>query len=133
MLDLAALDAAGPHKITTSTSTPTDYTLKPGNLYNLTVTVSGPPSTQPWQSGDWHSNAEIFSGTRISVLYPESLYNAWTTAYSDTATGAQTNAKNILVQQLGLDSTAAANVQTEALFTGDLPNQVPVRLDLWKT
>jgi hypothetical protein len=140
-LDLAALDAAGsdlsgndgPHKITTANSTATNYYLKTGTKYNLTVTVTGPPSTQQWQSGDWDSNAEIFSGTRISVIYPESLRNVWNIAYANDAPTAELNAKNNLIAALNTtDPNVINSIKTEALFTGNNPNQIPVRLTLWK-
>jgi hypothetical protein len=140
-LDLAALDAAGqdligndgPHKITTANSTATNYYLKTGLKYNLTVTVTGPPSTQQWQSGDWDSNAEIFSGTRISVIYPETLRNVWTDAFDTTAASAELTAKNKLISALNTSDPDVINsIKTEALFTGNNPNQIPIRLTLWR-
>ncbi|MDP3014373.1 MAG: hypothetical protein Q8M92_09040, partial [Candidatus Subteraquimicrobiales bacterium] len=134
-LDLAALDAGLPvaqRKITTANSTPALYWLKTGTNYNLTVTVNGPPSTQPWQSGDWDGNAEIFSGTRISVIYPETLRNVWTDAYDDNAVTAMAIAKQKLITSLNITGLNESAIKTEALFTGDLPNQVPVRLSLWR-
>ena len=136
-LDLAALDAGptgnGPHKITTANSTSALYWLKTGTKYNLTVTVTGPPITQQWQSGDYNSNPEIFSGTRISVIYPETLRNVWSLAYSSNAADAEQNAKNRLIAALNTsDPNVINNIKTEALFTGDNPNQIPVRLTLWR-
>jgi hypothetical protein len=136
-LDLAAIDAGasgtGPHQITTANSTSAHYWLKTGTQYNLTVTVTGPPSGQFWQSGDTSGNAEIFSGTRISVIYPESLRNVWTTAYSNDAPTAELNAKNLLISALNTsDPNVINSIKTEALFTGNNPNQIPVRLTLWK-
>lgn len=133
-LDLAAIDAGLPvaqRKITTVNSTPTNYTLQQGNNYNLTVTVNGP--THNWQSGDWDSNAEIFSGTRIAVIYPETLRNVWTDAYDANAVIAMDTAKQRLITALNTTDPNIINaIKTEALFTGDLPNQVPVRLSLWR-
>ncbi len=131
-LDLAALDAAGAHRITTANSTPSLYYLKPGN-YQLKVTVTGPPSNQQWQSGDWRSNAEIFSGTRISIIYPEVLRNVWTIDYNETASGAMNAARQQLINNMNItDPDIINSIKTEALFTGDFPNQVPVRLSLWR-
>jgi hypothetical protein len=139
-LDLAALDAAGsdlvgndgPHVITTANSTATQYYLKEGN-YQLKVSVTGPPSNQQWQSGDWRSNAEIFSGTRISIIYPEVLRNVWTIDYNESASGAMDAAKQQLIANMNITDPAIINaIKTEALFTGDFPNQIPVRLSLWR-
>ena len=144
-LDLAALDAAGsdligndgPHKITTANSTATNYYLKTGSQYNLTVTVTAP--TNGWESGDGgssppgYANAEIFSGTRISVIYPETLRNVWTDAFDTTAPAAELSAKNKLIAALNTSDPDVINsIKTEALFTGNNPNQIPVRLTLWK-
>jgi hypothetical protein len=135
-LDLAAIDAGLPvaqRKITTTNSTPSLYWLKTGTKYNLTVTVTGPPSGQYWQSGDTNGNAEIFSGTRIAVIYPESLRNVWNIAYAPTAPTAELNAKNNLIAALNTsDPNVINSIKTEALFTGNNPNQIPVRLTLWK-
>jgi hypothetical protein len=135
-LDLAAIDAGLPaaqRKITTTNSTPALYWLKTGTNYNLTVTVTGPPSGQFWQSGDTNGNAEIFSGTRISVIYPETLRNVWTDAYDTNAAAAELNAKNKLIAALNTsDQDVISKIKTEALFTGDNPNQIPVRLTLWR-
>jgi hypothetical protein len=144
-LDIAALDAAGPdlvgndgpHRITTPNSTASKYWLKQGRQYNLTVTVTAPSNA--WESGDGatspprYANAEIFTGTRISVLYPEVLRNVWTLAYNDTATSAMNKAKEDLIRNLNTsDPHIINNIKTEALFTGDFPNQIPVRLSLWR-
>jgi len=129
-LNLASLDAAkGFHVITTANSTATKYYLKEGSNYPLKVTVNGP--SYSWESGDWDRNAEIFSGTRISVLYPEFLRNVWADAYESTPQEAMRLARYDLADQLGLDRNDPA-IKTEALYTGNLPNQVPVRLELWK-
>ncbi len=135
-LNLASLDAALPvnqRRITTSNSTSSQYYLIEDTTHNLTVSVSAPANS--WESGDGASsppswaNAELFSGTRVAVLYPESLRNIWTISYSSTAQAAMDRAKARLIEVLGTDP---GGIKTEALFTGDMPNQVPVRLDLWK-
>jgi hypothetical protein len=101
------------------------------------VTVTAP--TLGWESGDGgssppgYANAEIFTGTRISVIYPETLRNVWTIAYSSNAPAAELDAKNRLIAALNTsDPDIINNIKTEALFTGDNPNQIPVRLTLWK-
>jgi hypothetical protein len=124
-LDLAALDAQkGFHKITTANSTATNYTLVPGN-YPLRVSVTGPSNF--WESGDWNGNAAIFSGTRIAVINPQFL-NAWSDGMGLTPEDAIQNATaNLLAKYPG-----AQNIHTSALYTGEAPNAVTVRLDLWK-
>lgn len=134
-LDIAALDAEGPHRITTSTSTPSNYTLKDGT-FDLKVTVTGPDNA--WESGDNNRNAEIFSGMRIAVLYPEALDNLWVAEYDIDAKTAMDKANASLIHELGLDPNdpndqdEINSIKTEALYTGDLPNQISVRLELWK-
>ena len=124
-LDLASLDASkGFHRITTATSTADNYNLTPGT-YNLTVIITS--YKDGWESGD--SDAELFSGTRIGVIYPQLLYNAWATAYSNNVTDAEQKAKDQLHAQTGVDES---KMSADALYTGGMPNQIPVRLDLWK-
>lgn len=124
-LDLAALDAQkGYHKITTDNSTATDYTLRPGD-YLLRVTVKGP--TNAWESGDWNSNAAIFSGTRIAVINPQ-IMNVWSSDWGTTPEEAMQNATDNLLDKY----PNATDIHTSALYVGDMPNAVTVRLDLWK-
>lgn len=124
-LDLASLDAQkGYHKITTSNSTATNYTLTPGS-YLLKVTVNGP--TNAWESGDWDSNAAIFSGTRIVVINPQ-IQNEWSTGMGLTPEEAMQNATSNLLNKY----PNATEIHTSAIYAGDLPNAVTVRLDLWK-
>jgi len=128
-LNIAALDADGYEVFTSGTSG--NYTLKPGN-YRLRVRVRGP--TNYWESGDNNGNAEIYSGTRVSILYPEFLANLWATSYALDAETARTDAINNLTQTL-IDSgytVDPALLHSEALYTGDMPNNLPVRLDLWR-
>jgi len=127
-LDLAALDAQnGFHKITTANSTATNYTLLPGN-YPLRVTVTGP--TKAWESGDYQSlstgTASIFSGTRIAVINPQ-IQNEWSTGMGSTAEEAMQNATANLLNKY----PKAQNIHTSALYAGNVPNAVTVRLDLW--
>jgi hypothetical protein len=123
-LDLAALDAQkGFHKITTSNSTATNYTLVPGN-YPLRVSVTGPSNF--WESGDWNGNAAIFSGTRIAVINPQ-IQNEWSTGMGSTAEEAMANATANLLSKY----PKAENIHTSALYAGNTPNAVTVRLELW--
>jgi hypothetical protein len=128
-LDLTNLDAAGPHVFTNGT--PGNYTLKPGT-YNLKVTVTGP--TNNWESGDNDANAEIFSGSRIAVLYPKFLENVWTTAYADNAPDAEDAAYAELISILNAAGITPDQslIRKEAMYAGDLPNAIPVRLELWR-
>jgi hypothetical protein len=134
MLDIGALDAAGPNRFTVGNAE--NYALKEGTGYQVRVTVTAPLA---WKSGDGASspgtygNPTIFSGTRIAVIY-KYLENKWTTQYSSDATTAKELAKQQLIDELEKSGIIVDPnlVQTEALFTGNLPNAIPVRLDLWK-
>lgn len=128
VLDLAELDskASGGRVITNSSGG-----LKPGT-YNLRVTVTGP--TYDWESGDNDANAALFSGTRVSIIYPKFLENVWTTSYSTTAEDAEAQARADLIaelKQMGITPDESL-IKEEAMYTGDLPNAIPVRLDLWQ-
>lgn len=124
-LDLAALDASkGYHIITTTNSTATNYNLTPGT-YGLTVTLNS--SSNGWESGD--TDAEIFSGTRISIIYPEILENVWATAFANDPNTASSTAAQSLSAETGVP---VSNISSDAIYTGNMPNQIPVRLDLWK-
>jgi len=139
VIDLGALDAAAtqPKHILTSI-VGNGSSLIPGN-YTLTVSVT--PS-RAYESGDGASNppdygysgdAEIFSGTRISVIYPKFLESEWALSFNNTAQGAAleaiANLKNNLTQGgITFDPSLIKNVTT---YTGDVPNAIPVRLDLW--
>ena len=79
--------------------------LKPGT-YTLTVTVT--PSLA-YESGDGASSPlaygstgdpSIFSGTRISVIYPKFLQNVWATGFANNPQDASANAKANLIQTL---------------------------------
>ncbi|MDD4810862.1 MAG: hypothetical protein PHY53_06750, partial [Methanobacterium formicicum] len=128
-LDLAALDAQkGFHKITTSNSTATNYTLLPGN-YPLRITVTGPDNA--WEAGDYQTSrtgtAALFSGTRIAVINPQ-IQNEWSAGMGSTPEEAMQNA----TERLLLKYPNAQGIQTSALFAGNTPNAVTVRLELWK-
>ncbi|MCE5214740.1 MAG: hypothetical protein LLF83_08495 [Methanobacterium sp.] len=139
VLDLAPLDT---NSIFT---TVVNGTRKPkaGN-YNLTVTVT--PSAA-YESGDFGgtttsapvaytnvANPEIFSGTRIAILYPQFLANIWSTSYASDPDTAKAQARvnliaNLTAQGFTVDTSL---IKLEALFSGDVPNAIPVRLELWK-
>lgn len=124
-LDLASLDASkGYHIITTADSTGDSYNLTPGT-YGLTVTVTS--YKDGWESGD--SNAEIFSGTRIGIIYPQTLYNEWAMSYGANVTDAEEKAKLRLQEETGVSTD---KMSSDALYVGNMPNQIPVRLNLWK-
>jgi len=129
-LNLASLDVAGPRVFTNGTAG--NYTIIPGVNYRIRVTVTGP--AHAWESGGWDRNAEIFSGTRVSVLYPEFLENRWATSYSTDPETAKEQARQELINKLrDAGITPDPNlIRTEALYTGDLPNPIPVRLELWR-
>lgn len=120
-----------------------------GNLlqgnYRLRVTAT---AGKAWESGDMggssdpsnnisqsrNANAEMFSGTRIAILYPKFLQNLWATSYAPTADEARAKAYENLTRILR-DSQipySDSDIRNESLYTGDLPNAIPVRLSLWK-
>jgi hypothetical protein len=116
---------------------------KPGN-YTVSVTVT--PSTA-YESGDLATSTgsygnqgdpEIYSGTRISVLYPQFLQNAWATGFASTPSGALnasysnlfTNYLNTLINQ-GYYVNASL-IKNETVYSGNVPNAIPIRLELWK-
>ncbi|MGJ7027866.1 hypothetical protein [Methanothermobacter sp. DSM 3267] len=126
-LDIGAIDAAGSRIF--ATGSPGNYSTRPGT-YNIRVTVN---SGQGWESGD--SNAEIYSGTRVAVIYPKFLANMWATQYSNDAYTAQALAKQELIDMLRQSGYTIDErlIKTEALYTGDIPNSLPVRLTLWRS
>lgn len=141
MIDLASLDAgSGAHRFTSGTAS--NYTLHQGTEFRVRVTLTAPKA---WESGDGASvsggistdtygNPTIFSGTRIAVIYPKFLENVWATSFNSTAEAAKAQAKVELIEQLRQSGiTVDPNtIQTEAIYTGNLPEAIPVRLDLWK-
>ncbi len=128
-INLAQLDASKGYHIFTNGGG-NDYTIKKGTNYRTRVTITS--STNEWESGDTHT--EIFSGTRVSVLYPEFLENMWTTSYSGDPNIAKQQAEQDLIDRLTQSGITPDPdlIRSEALYTGDLPNSIPVRLDLWK-
>lgn len=134
LLDVAALDAAGPHRFTTGT--PGNYTIKPIQVRTqLTVTAG-----ESWESGDGassplsYANAELYSGTRFAILYPQFLANEWADALTNDPETAKQQAKDKLIAELASMGITVdpSLIKTEALYTGNAPNSIPVRLDLWK-
>jgi hypothetical protein len=137
VLDIGNLDLQNGTPIIAS-GTVGNYTGKPGLNYKVRVSVYSSPS---WQSGDGasspppYSNAEVYSGTRVGVVYPKFLENMWATDFADDAATAQQLALNNLTDALD-DANYTYNVsdiKTEALYTGNLPNSITVRLDLWRS
>ncbi|MEN4005839.1 MAG: hypothetical protein PQ964_00515 [Methanobacteriaceae archaeon] len=129
-LNLASLDTGG---VFTNRSGG-NYTIRPGVNYRVRVTVHGPANA--WESGDRENNpnAQIFSGTRVSVLYPEFLENRWAAAHSNDPITAKQLARQELIavlRQAGITPDHRL-IRDEALFTGELPNSIPVRLELWR-
>ncbi|MCG2828431.1 hypothetical protein [Methanothermobacter sp. K4] len=127
-LDIGAIDVAG-SRIFTTGGTPGNYSTRPGT-YDIRVTIN---SGQGWESGD--SNAEIYSGTRVAVIYPKFLANMWATEYSNDAYTAQALARQELIAMLQASgyNIDPSLIRTEALYTGDIPNSLPVRLTLWRS
>lgn len=117
-------------------------TLKNGT-YFLTVKVtpseayeSGDGSTSPGPYGT-DADPELYSGTRISVLYPKFLENAWSSSYASTPDDARALAITELrakLQSHGINTSTVPDsaFKTEAIFAGDMATATPVRLDLWK-
>lgn len=126
-LDIGAIDVAG-SRIFTTGGNPGNYSTRPGT-YNIRVTIN---SGAGWESGD--SNAEIYSGTRVAVIYPKFLANMWATEYANDAYTAQALARQELIAMLQASgySIDPSLIRTEALYTGDIPNSLPVRLTLWR-
>lgn len=113
---------------------------------NYTVAVTVTPS-EGYESGDFggsttsapitygnNANPEIFSGTRIGVLYPQFLANMWSTTYANDPNTAKNDAKARLIANLTASgySVDPSLIKLEAIYSGDVPNAVPIRLELWK-
>jgi hypothetical protein len=116
---------------------------KPGN-YTVSITVT--PSTA-YESGDLATSTgsygnqgdpEIYSGTRISVLYPQFLQNAWATGFASTPGGAvnasYSNLFNLYLNPLINQGyyINASLIKNETVYSGNVPNAIPIRLELWK-
>ncbi|NYB52870.1 MAG: hypothetical protein HVN35_09980 [Methanobacteriaceae archaeon] len=126
ILNLGELDAVGPKKMTNGTAA--NHTYIPNN-YTIRVRVT---SGAGWESGDPY--AEIFSGTRVAVIYPALEHAVWSTSYAPTAQQAIDEAYQALMDRLkqyGFERIDQSLVFNESMYTGDLPNSIPVRLDLW--
>ena len=149
VLDLAQLDvnpSQTNHIITNGTDTNGTPILVPGN-YTLTVTAN---TGKAYESGDFGgtytsgsgtvpqnrlANGEIYSGTRISIIYPKFLQNVWSDGFAPDPETAKNAAKQKLKETLqteGYNITDISQIKTEAIYTGDMPNAIPVRLELWK-
>ena len=84
-----------------------------------------------------YSNAEVYSGTRVGVVYPKFLANMWASDFADDPYLAQVEAKKNLIDELiasGFSNSTIdpSLIKTEALYTGNLPNAISIRLDLWR-
>lgn len=137
VLDLGTLDRQTTPYVLTETDEDGNVTIK-GGTYTLTLTVtpglayeSGDGSTSPPSYGGY-ANPEIFSGTRISIIYPKFLANIWANAYANSPEDAKELAKDRLIANLTGYTINRDNIKAEAIWTGDMPNAVPVRLELWK-
>lgn len=142
VLDLADLDSQQGTRILTNASA--NNTLIPGN-YTLTVSVT---PGKAYESGDFggtgrpsgavsqstYANPEIYSGTRIGIIYPKFLQNSWSDGFATTAQAAKDNATQKLINSLTPFNITVnpSLIKTEAIYTGDNPNAISVRLDLWK-
>ena len=142
-LNLGDLDAAQSTHIITKINANGSYSLIPGN-YTLSVTVT--PGTA-YESGDFGgsgsstpvststaANPEIFSGTRIAVIYPKFLSTIWAESFASDPAAAKSQAVNDLVntlQSYGY-TVDTSQIKSEAIYTGDVPNSIPIRLELWK-
>lgn len=135
MLNLGELDAGLPaaeHILTSSTSTPSDYTIIPAN-YTLRVSITS--SSEGYESGD--SSAEIFSGTKVTVLYPEFLNLTSVNTFNETAAQAMQSARLVLSGILN-DTLQPNNVSpddpdifAEATFVGGEPFTTYLTLKVW--
>jgi hypothetical protein len=143
-LDLAQLDAnKSTHVITSGFDANGNPILVPGN-YTLTVTAN---TGNAYASGDFGgtttsgpisqttlANGEIYSGTRISIIYPKFLENQWSEGFNSTPDGAKLNATQNLENFFSNNNITydASLIKTELIYVGDTPNAVPIRLELWK-
>jgi hypothetical protein len=138
VLDIGKIDSTNGTPIFT-TPAGGNYTGKPG-IYDIRIRVD---SSLAWESGDGASNPttfanpEIYSGTRVGVIYPKFLANMWASEFSNDPVTAQNLAKQALIEDLINSGFSSSNldpslIKTEALYTGDLPNAISVRLDLWR-
>ncbi len=142
-LNLGDLDASKSTHIITKINANGSYSLQPGN-YTLNVIVY-PGSA--YESGDFGgigsstpvsqntlANPEIFSGTRIGIIYPKFLSSIWADSFAYNPNDAKAIAINNLTNTLQSYGyyVDRSQIKTEAVYSGDVPNSIPVRLELWK-
>jgi hypothetical protein len=140
VLNLGDLDSNLTQIMTTNVQPGVTYQLKPGN-YTLKVSVSassayesGSGSSSPPKYG-YTGDPILFSGTRIAIIYPKFLDNVWATVYANDPTTAATNAVGALLtnlQNLGITNINMTLIRNSTLYTGDVPNAIPVRLELYE-
>ncbi|HDH27980.1 MAG TPA: hypothetical protein ENH13_02490 [Euryarchaeota archaeon] len=138
MANLAELDgglASAQHILTTNASNSTDYEVIEGN-YTVRVSVTGP--TYDWESGDFNSEAELYSGTKVAVLYPEFINVTSVNTYNETADEAMQSARVALSGILNASGTLPNNVSpndpnmfAEATFVGGEPFTTYIILKVW--
>jgi hypothetical protein len=139
-LDLANLDSINAKHILTTTLANGTVNLNQGT-YSLSVQVTPAMGWEGGQNGfetvssyTTQSDPALFSGTRIAIIYPEFLENVWATGFASTPQQAAQNAVTNLTSVLGgfgYNITNTSAIRTSSLYTGDVPNAIPVRLDLW--
>ena len=88
---------SSPHIMTEYDPQSGEWVLCPGT-YEAKIAVYGP--NEEWESGDWNRNAEVYSGSRVVVLYPEFIRNVWAMAYSDSPTKAKAMAVVFLLNRM---------------------------------
>ena len=74
---------------------------------------------------------KYFQELRWQYLDPQTLQNIWNIAYANDAITAKNNALNSLFAEIHV-SPNDPGLGSEALYTGNMPNSIPVRLELWK-
>ncbi len=136
VLDMASLDST---RVLSQVLPNGTVAPKPGN-YTIAITItpalayeSGDGASSPPNYG-YSADPEIFSGTRVSVIYPKFLENVWAVGYASTSNQAALNAIASLKQTLtdAGYSYDPSLIRNNTLWTGDVPNAIPVRLDLWE-
>jgi hypothetical protein len=69
------------------------------------------------------------------VISPALLRSIWSESYASTPEEAKKASHAALISQLqsmGFKDIDENLIVDEAMYTGDVPNSIPVRLDLWQ-